>query len=149
MPAHVAAHLDSIPVPEDVAAAVRRAITAIEAATLAPAGPPSVTFGPMHVTSMPGQAGPYNPFAAAAPSGMSALDTLTDPHGIPAIQYGQPMPEAGATVAPMISFDNASGGLATLTPLQPAQLAANPLAAPISTERKGALRRLIDGIRRK
>jgi hypothetical protein len=67
-------------------------------------------------------------------------------------------------VQPLMSFDctqptaaqPANGGIGTLDPAilaalgpMPEELKSNVEAAPISTDRKGALRRLINGIRRR
>lgn len=169
--------LESIPVPEDVAAAVRRAITAIEAATFAPTGPSLVSFGPMRVTSV-GQsptttdlaARSHHPNAApnhqpnAAPNHQPA--THPDPQGLPPIQTatqtahdladqqnqqvfpGFPGPQGALDPMIVLNGDNAMSTLSIL-PQPPQVFASNPVAAPITTARRGALRRLIDGIRRR
>jgi hypothetical protein len=197
--------LGSIPVPEDVAAAVRRAITAIEAATLAPTGATPITFGPLHVTAV-GQAttngdstlhqlggssnGPAVAVAQANSSWGSSDPAVDDsvpeaiwapmpqkskpPQPLHALQpqvlhtmhpqMQQPQilqPDESADVITDVPAD-ASGSvmslsgndaMATLSPLAlptlppPEIFHNNPVAAPISTKRRGALRRLIDGIR--
>jgi hypothetical protein len=140
----------SIPVPEDVAAAVRRAITAIEAATATPARPAAVTFGPMHVTG----AGRPVPFSFDdATRGLAAF--ADDPTtGTAAVAAPDPMPSFApfSAVAGMSNLSGLSnGGLTGLQPLGdgPDERFENPVAAPINTSRRGALRRLIDGIRRR
>ena len=161
--------LESIPVPEDVAAAVRRAITAIEAATFAPTGPSLVSFGPMRVTSV-GQSPTTTDLAApshhpnATPN--HHPDTRPHPQGLPPIQTatqtahdladqqnqqvfpGFPGPQGALDPMIVLNGDNAMSTLSIL-PQPPQVFASNPVAAPITTARRGALRRLIDGIRRR
>ena len=161
--------LESIPVPEDVAAAVRRAITAIEAATFAPTGPSLVSFGPMRVTSV-GQSPTTTDLAApshrpnATPN--HHPDTRPHPQGLPPIQTatqtahdladqqnqqvfpGFPGPQGALDPMIVLNGDNAMSTLSIL-PHPPQVFASNPVAAPITTARRGALRRLIDGIRRR
>ena len=161
--------LESIPVPEDVAAAVRRAITAIEAATFAPTGPSLVSFGPMRVTSV-GQSPTTTDLAArshhpnATPN--HHPDTRPHPQGLPPIQTatqtahdladqqnqqvfpGFPEPQGALDPLIVLNGDNAMSTLSIL-PHPPQVFASNPVAAPITTARRGALRRLIDGIRRR
>lgn len=151
----------SIPVPEDVAAAVRRAITAIEAATASPARSAAVTFGPMHITGA-GRPAAFS-FDDTAPAARDAVrgddhdddrDRDTDPHGVPMVVAPDPTPSSSPFTA--------MAGMSGLTALNPigegdlrlidtpqSELMDNPIAAPISSARRGALRRLIDGIRRR
>jgi hypothetical protein len=195
--------LGSIPVPEEVAAAVRRAITAIEAATLAPTGTTPVTFGPLHVTAV-GQATTNGAATLHQLGSAVAVDTMppdqytggyppvTDeavPEAVwapapqkpqqPQPQSLQPLPMQPQTLQPIgthadlagtgaLSMNGSMNGsgngsvmsmhgndaMATLSPLvglptlpPPEVQHNNPVAAPISTKRRGALRRLIDGIR--
>jgi hypothetical protein len=145
----------SIPVPEDVAAAVRRAIAAIEAATGTPTGLAKVTFGPMQVAST---------MATQAPSTFEGRNDLTI--------IAEPDPSAGgitptaspAVMAAFASFDavssankkagssvsNGMNGLVELKPLGPPpdRILHSAKAPAISPARRGALRRLIDGIHR-
>ena len=150
--------LGSMPVPEDVAAAVRRAISAIEAATTS-TGPLPVTFGPLHVTSF-----------AQQPVFSPILEPVVVPNA-PAIQ---PAHSDNGDVVPLMSLNGHATAapeptVAPITPsgippsaatmpfpeidfpeLPPAEeLLNNPQPAPISNQRRGALRRLIDGIRRR
>ncbi len=153
----------SIPVPEDVAAAVRRAITAIEAATMTSTSSAQVTFGPMHVTG----AGRPTPFSFGDQSVQAVQpDSNGHPLGVATVTATESAPSD-----PMNAFSsldaatpiNASGmngsrlngsgtnGLTEQQPLgqSPNQMLDNPQAAAISGDRRGALRRLIDGIRRR
>lgn len=117
---------DATPVPEDVAAAVRRAITAIEAATQPHTGATPLTFGPMHVTS-PGQ------------SALGAMDTGEQP-----IQLDTaPIEPLVAIVAPQVLTAGQP------SPVGPRPGAGNEVKAPLTEERKSALRRLINGVRRR
>jgi hypothetical protein len=164
-PAYTIPELGSIPVPEDVAAAVRRAINAIEAATTS-TGPLPVTFGPLHVTSFAQQpvtstshvaapiSGPTQPVIQPAHSEnghvvpLMSLNAVTD-----AVLTTPAAPVAVATAAPLgIPLSAATMPFPEIEfpELPPAEeLLSNPQAAPISNERRGALRRLIDGIRRR
>lgn len=159
-PEHLIPPLGSTPVPEDVAAAVRRAIAAIEAATLS-TGPSAVSFGPMHVAAPTPLAPPPMQFGVApslAPAltvaGNNALPKLeatpTSPHGIavqdpdgkvtPLLSLSTPM--SGTAFAPALSsfVSNGSG------PHLP-DLPASPVGPPLGIERRSALRRLVDNIR--
>jgi hypothetical protein len=66
---------------------------------------------------------------------MTGLQTLA-----PSPSSAGALPHAGAGFAPPQMSDLAPGG---------ADAISNPVAPAISTERRGALRRLIDGIRRR
>ena len=169
--------LESTPVPEDVAAAVRRAITAIEAATFAPTGPSLVSFGPMRVTSVgqsptttdlaapshhpnatpnhhPTTTPNHHPDTRPHPQGLSPIQTATQTAHDLADQQNQqvfpgfPGPQGALDPMIVLNGDNAMSTLSIL-PQPPQVFASNPVAAPITTARRGALRRLIDGIRRR
>ncbi len=118
--------LDTTPVPEDVAAAVRRAITAIEAATQTPNGMTSLSFGPLHVTSL----------------GQTTL---------PAMDTGeQPIQPDTAPIEPLSPIVAAAGfGAVQPSPVGPTTSAGSEAKPPLTEERKSALRRLIDGVRRR
>ncbi|MCU1394690.1 MAG: hypothetical protein JWM34_3118 [Ilumatobacteraceae bacterium] len=169
-PDHLIPPLGSTPVPEDVAAAVRRAIAAIEAATLN-TGPAPVSFGAMRVTSpginpsgqVPAIAAPAAPAPALgaptlAPARLGAVGldrNSSAPTGIESI------PTGSGNIAPLMSlganntgrhalvgtdFAPPMGTLADGAPHLPNITVEEPVVA---NERRGALRRLIDGIRRR
>ena len=161
--------LESIPVPEDVAAAVRRAIAAIEAATFAPTGPSLVSFGPMRVISVgqsptttdlaapnhhPDTTPNHQPTTHPHPQGLPPSQTATQTAQDLADQQNQqvfpgfPGPQGALDPMIVLNGDNAMSTLSIL-PQPPQVFASNPVAAPITTARRGALRRLIDGIRRR
>jgi hypothetical protein len=141
--------LSNIPVPEEVAAAVRRAIEAIENAMHEPRAA-DVTFGPMHVTA-PGQP---TPMAAAAAAAAAYDEQLGAPHvnGFSSQNNvtGEQIAQAnGAKSEAVLSFGELSsdGAVYPLPVLPP--LAPRGKRAPVSEQRKGALRRLIAGVRRR
>ena len=119
-PAHLIPELGAIPVPEDVAAAVRRAIAAIEAAT-ANTGPSAVNFGPLTVTSAGQPAPTLAPLtslpslvqhtASLTPAGSPDV-TPTAPEGIEAVQ------NADGLVTPLLSLGGPNG-LQPMTALKP------------------------------
>ena len=124
LPAEV--DLDATPVPEDVAAAVRRAITAIEAATQTPAGATPLTVGPLHVSSL-GQSA-----LGAVDTGEQPIQLVTEPiEPLPAIVVPNPF----TAVKP--------------SPVGPDSVAFSDAKDPLTEARKSALRRLIDGVRRR
>jgi hypothetical protein len=140
--------LASIPVPEDVAAAVRRAIEAIENAMQEPRTAGSVTFGPLHVTA-PGQPSPMQAHAQVVP-----LESYDHPNtnGSVVVQTPQTEPSVqakGDKDNAILSFGelNGEGAVYPLPVLPP--LAPRGNRAPASEQRRGALRRLIAGVRRR
>ncbi|MCU1367738.1 MAG: hypothetical protein JWN39_3377 [Ilumatobacteraceae bacterium] len=163
-PDHLIPPLGSAPVPDDVAAAVRRAIAAIEAATLS-TGSSAVSFGPMHVAA-PTPAPPSSTQSLAAPTlaptlappltliGSNAFpklaDTPTSPNGIPLqnpdglvtplLSLSTPM--SGTAFAPALSGLGTNGSGPHLP-----ELPAKPAGPPNGIERRSALRRLVDNIR--
>jgi hypothetical protein len=139
--------LSNIPVPEEVAAAVRRAIEAIENAMHEPRAA-DVTFGPMHVTA-PGQPSPMAAAAAAAydePLGAPHVNGFSTQSGVAAEMIAQTNGEKSEKVMSFgeLSSDGAVYPLPVLPPLAP-----RGKRAPVSEQRKGALRRLIAGVRRR
>ena len=145
------------PIPEDVAAAVRRAIDAIETAMHKPrsvtsvSSVSSVSFGPMHVTSL------GHPTATAAttatptpppppePFMIMSLDAFGASSTEPISVFAKP---TGAMVHPVLSFGElSSDGAVYPLPVLPPLPQRTPDAS--SDQRRGALRRLIAGIRRR
>ncbi len=149
------------PIPEDVAAAVRRAIDAIETAMHKPRSVTSATsltsltslnsvntvntvsFGPMHVTSLghptPTPPPPPEPFMIMSLDAFGA--SLTEPMPV----FAKP---TGAMVHPILSFGElSSDGAVYPLPVLPPLAQRTPDAS--SDQRRGALRRLIAGIRRR
>ena len=155
-------HDDSIPVPEDVAAAVRRAITAIEAATHGMHGSDSVNFGPLHVTS-PGVTAPAVtvPPLLAGPRVASAarpgLVTLTSTRsGLVSLTGSLVTGEqpVQTDTDPVHSLRPIS--MRTVETVQPDPVIAafvgsarHATTTGANDERRGALRRLIAGVRRR
>ena len=146
------------PIPEDVAAAVRRAIDAIETAMHKPrsvTSVSSVSFGPMHVTSL------GHPTATAAPSATTTATPTPPPPPEPFMimsldAFGASSTEpisvfakpTGAMVHPVLSFGElSSDGAVYPLPVLPPLPQRTPDAS--SDQRRGALRRLIAGIRRR
>ena len=137
------------PIPEDVAAAVRRAIDAIETAMHKPRSVTSVTsvnsvsFGPMHVTSL-GHPTPTPP-PPPEPFMIVSLDTFGASSTEPMPVFAKP---TGAMVHPVLSFGElSSDGAVYPLPVLPPLPQRTPDAS--SDQRRGALRRLIAGIRRR
>ncbi|MEO7398425.1 MAG: hypothetical protein ABIW84_07675, partial [Ilumatobacteraceae bacterium] len=138
-PPNVVPDFGFIPVPEDVAAAVRRAINAIESAMATAATPAAVSFGTMHVTS----AGHENTFDQRDDAGRNGAGA-TNGRGAKNEMNGMTILDK----ATVVSQSRPGAPIAGLELLgDPDQLLHNPQAAPIGTARRGALRRLIDGIR--
>ena len=140
--------LSSIPVPEDVAAAVRRAIEAIENAMQEPRSAGSVTFGPLHVTA-PGQPSPMQAQAQVAP--LESYDhPITNGSVVtPQVQTEPTLQAIGGKSNAILSFGELSGeGAVYPLPVLP-PLAPRGNRAPASEQRRGALRRLIAGVRRR
>ena len=143
------------PIPEDVAAAVRRAIDAIETAMHKPRSVTSansvtsvnsvnsVSFGPMHVTSL-GHPTPTPP-PPPEPFMIMSLDAFGASSTEPISVFAKP---TGAMVSSVLSFGelNSDGAVYPL-PVLPPLPQRTPDAS--SDQRRGALRRLIAGIRRR
>ncbi len=143
------------PIPEDVAAAVRRAIDAIETAMHKPRSVTSATsansvtsvnsvsFGPMHVTSL-GHPTPTPP-PPPEPFMIMSLDAFGASSTEPISVFAKP---TGAMVSSVLSFGelNSDGAVYPL-PVLPPLPQRTPDAS--SDQRRGALRRLIAGIRRR
>jgi len=134
------------PIPEDVAAAVRRAIDAIETAMHKPRSVNSVnsvSFGPMHVTSL-GHPTPTPP-PPPEPFMIMSLDAFGASSTEPISVFAKP---TGAMVSSVLSFGelNSDGAVYPL-PVLPPLPQRTPDAS--SDQRRGALRRLIAGIRRR
>lgn len=150
--------LTAIPVPEDVAAAVRRAIEAIENA-MHEQRAADVSFGPLHVTSL-GQSAQLAdqahgvtgsvPATAAQESTVAHANAHSNGHVNGVDVTGENVVQtSGAKVDPVMSFGEFSseGAVYPLPVLPPLAPRGN---RPRATEqRKGALRRLIDGVRRR
>ena len=134
------------PIPEDVAAAVRRAIDAIETAMHKPrsvTSVSSVSFGPMHVTSL-GHPTPTPP-PPPEPFMIMSLDAFGASSTEPISVFAKP---TGAMVHPVLSFGElSSDGAVYPLPVLPPLPQRTPDAS--SDQRRGALRRLIAGIRRR
>jgi hypothetical protein len=140
------------PIPEDVAAAVRRAIDAIETAMHKPrsvtsvssaSSVSSVSFGPMHVTSL-GHPTPTPP-PPPEPFMIMSLDAFGASSTEPISVFAKP---TGAMVHPVLSFGElSSDGAVYPLPVLPPLPQRTPDAS--SDQRRGALRRLIAGIRRR
>ena len=131
------------PIPEDVAAAVRRAIDAIETAMHKPRSVTSVSFGPMHVTSL-GHPTPTPP-PPPEPFMIVSLDTFGASSTEPMPVFAKP---TGAMVHPILSFGElSSDGAVYPLPVLPPLPQRTPDAS--SDQRRGALRRLSAGIRRR
>jgi hypothetical protein len=140
------------PIPEDVAAAVRRAIDAIETAMHKPRSVTSansvtsvnsVSFGPMHVTSL-GHPTPTPP-PPPEPFMIMSLDAFGASSTEPISVFAKP---TGAMVHPVLSFGElSSDGAVYPLPVLPPLPQRTPDAS--SDQRRGALRRLIAGIRRR
>ena len=134
------------PIPEDVAAAVRRAIDAIETAMHKPrsvTSVSSVSFGPMHVTSL-GHPTPTPP-PPPEPFMIMSLDAFGASSTEPMPVFAKP---TGAMVHPILSFGElSSDGAVYPLPVLPPLPQRTPDAS--SDQRRGALRRLIAGIRRR
>lgn len=150
--------LTAIPVPEDVAAAVRRAIEAIENAMHEPRAA-DVSFGPLHVTSL-GQSAQLAdqahgvtgsvPATAAQESTVAHANAHSNGHVNGVDVTGENVVQtSGAKGNLVMSFGEFSseGAVYPLPVLPPLAPRGN---RPRATEqRKGALRRLIDGVRRR
>ena len=138
---------DATPIPEDVAAAVRRAIDAIETAMHKPRSVTSVSFGPLHVTSLghPLPTATPTPPPPPEPFMIVSLDAFGATSTGPVPVFAKP---TGAMVHPILSFGelNSDGAVYPLPVLPPLPQRAQD--AP-SDQRRGALRRLIAGIRRR
>ena len=156
-------HDDSMPVPEDVAAAVRRAITAIEAATQGIHGSDAVSFGPMHVTS-PGVTPPIvaglspAPSPAPLPSASSPRPGLVSLTGKQTGLVSMMVTGEQPALSDMDPVDSLRPIIVTLPvgPVQPdpvveAFVGSGRIAASTAANdaRRGALRRLIAGVRRR
>lgn len=135
------------PIPEDVAAAVRRAIDAIETAMHKPRSVTSVSFGPMHVTSLGHPTATPTPLPPPPPEPfmIMSLDAFGASSTKPISVFAKP---TGAMVHPVLSFGElSSDGAVYPLPVLPPLPQRTPDAS--SDQRRGALRRLIAGIRRR
>ena len=156
----LASHDDSIPVPEDVAAAVRRAITAIEAATHGIHGSDGVNFGPMHVTSpcvtppIGAIHSPPAPPRSLSPQrpGLVSL-TGTQPGLVSTMVTGEQPVQSDTdpvdAIQPIVVTQTV--GPVRPNPVIEAFVGSGRIAATAvaSDARRGALRRLIAGVRRR
>ena len=154
--------LDSIPVPEDVAAAVRRAIEAIETVMQEPRGSETVTFGPLHVTS-PGQPTAAMMAAVAEAAVLATPEVSTQPYAAAQLNgshnatdsettaaTGEQAAQPGARFEPLLSFGElSSDGAVYPLPVLPPLTSRGGNKPPPSEQRRGALRRLIAGVRRR
>jgi len=103
----------------------------------------------MHVTG----AGRREAFSFGDGQELTFRSNDTDPRGMPAVAPGSMQPlspfNAVAGMSGLTALSPNGNGDLQLIDAPPSELMDNPIAAPISSARRGALRRLIDGIRRR